>query len=77
MKLLLPFQRAIGDDSINASNEGKATKRRRSEDFDYFQRNELTSKDTGKDMFSRAQRTDSNAKDGEFQLKKNMSIESY
>lgn len=49
-------QRSMGEDS-NRSGDGKASKRRRSEDFDFFQRNDLAPKDLGKDIFSR-QRTD-------------------
>lgn len=55
-------QRPIGDNS--GGSDSKATKRRRSEDFDYFRRNDLTSKDISKDMFARVHRTDTIAKDG-------------
>ncbi|XP_055310270.1 mediator of RNA polymerase II transcription subunit 1 isoform X10 [Sitodiplosis mosellana] len=47
----------------NGSGDGKSTKRRRSEDFDFFQRNDLASKDISKDMFARIQRTDTITKD--------------
>ncbi|XP_031620544.1 mediator of RNA polymerase II transcription subunit 1 isoform X3 [Contarinia nasturtii] len=55
-----PQQRSMGDDS----SDGKATKRRRSEEFDYFRRNDATSKDISKvDMFARVPRIDSASKD--------------
>lgn len=59
-------QRSAGEDSTKTSSDGKATKRRRSEDFDYFQRSEHASKDTNKDIFARVQRTDTVTKDGEW-----------
>lgn len=48
---------------MNIGNDGKVTKRRRSEDFDYHQRNDLASKES-KDMFARVQRTEAMTKDG-------------
>lgn len=62
-------QHSIGDSNGNSgagggANDGKSSKRRRSDDFDYFQRNDLASSDINKDMFARIQRTDTITKDG-------------
>lgn len=57
-------QRSSGNNSTNLGNDGKVAKRRRSDDFDYLQRNDLAPKDS-KDIFARVPRTDTIAKDGE------------
>lgn len=61
-----PNQRSNDENNSTAmgTTDSKITKRRRSEDFDFFQRNDLTTKDTGKDLFTRVQRSDPVSKDG-------------